>query len=63
MRRDRIMEDVWRAKDELARRFDYDLDKLCEHLRGPEESLPSLPKVRPHTTPVKRRKALASGRR
>lgn len=60
MRRDRIMEEVWRAKDELARRFDYDLDKLCEHLRGPEEPLPSLPGSRSRVASAKGHKALSS---
>ena len=30
---DPILEEVWRARDEHARRFQYDLKKICADLR------------------------------
>lgn len=33
MRSDPIIEEVWRNKDEYARRHDYDLSKICADLR------------------------------
>ena len=30
---DEIMTELWRAKDEIARRYNYDLDALAAHLR------------------------------
>ena len=32
-----IIEDVWKAKDELARQFEYDLDRLATALRQKEQ--------------------------
>ena len=40
MKHDRILEEVWKAKDELARRFNYDMHRMAEHFRSPEEPLP-----------------------
>lgn len=28
-----ILEELWKAKDEIARQCDYDLNKLCDRLR------------------------------
>lgn len=34
---DPILEEVWEARDEHARRFGYDLKKICADLRKIEE--------------------------
>jgi hypothetical protein len=34
---DEIMREVWRAKDELAKRFNYDLEALAAELRRREK--------------------------
>ena len=34
---DPILEDLWKARDEHARRFDYDLKKICADLKRFEE--------------------------
>jgi len=34
---DPILEEIWKARDEHARRFDYDLKKICADLRRIEE--------------------------
>ena len=34
---DEIMREVWRAKDELAKEFNYDLDALAAELRKREK--------------------------
>jgi hypothetical protein len=47
MKADRILEEVWKAKDELARRFDYDLHRMAEHFRSKEEGFPPKGKVVP----------------
>jgi hypothetical protein len=39
MKSDPILEEVWRAKDELAKRFDYDIHRLAEYLRGKDAEL------------------------
>lgn len=33
---DPILEEVWKARDEHARQFDYDLGKICADLRKTE---------------------------
>jgi hypothetical protein len=30
---DSILEEIWRARDEHCRRFDYDLKKICADLK------------------------------
>jgi hypothetical protein len=35
--RDPILEEVWQARDEHARRFNYDLKKICADLRRIEK--------------------------
>ena len=35
--RDPILEEVWKARDEHARRFNYDLKRICEDLRKIEK--------------------------
>jgi hypothetical protein len=35
---DPILEEVWKARDEHARRFNYDLKKICEDLRRIEKA-------------------------
>ncbi len=35
--KDEIIEDVWKAKDALARQFEYDLDRLAIALRQREQ--------------------------
>ena len=37
MMKDEIIEEVWKAKDELARQFEYDLDRLATALRQREQ--------------------------
>jgi hypothetical protein len=34
---DLILEEVWKARDEHARRFNYDLKKICADLRRIEK--------------------------
>jgi hypothetical protein len=34
---DPILEEVWKARDEHARRFDYDIRKICADLRSIEK--------------------------
>jgi len=34
---DPILEEVWKASDEHARRFDYDVKKICADLKRIEE--------------------------
>ena len=34
---DPILEEVWKARDEHARRFNYDLKKICADLRRIEK--------------------------
>jgi hypothetical protein len=34
---DPILEEIWKARDEHARRFDYDLKKICADLRRIEK--------------------------
>jgi len=48
MKPDPILEEVWRAKDELAKRFGYDIHRLAEYLRSKETSVLKSP-------PAKRR--------
>jgi len=35
--RDPILEEIWKARDEHARRFDYDIKRICEDLRRIEK--------------------------
>lgn len=35
--RDPILEEIWKARDEHVRRFDYDLKKICADLRRTEK--------------------------
>ena len=35
--KDEIIEEVWKAKDELAQQFEYDLDRLATALRQKEQ--------------------------
>jgi hypothetical protein len=35
---DPILEELWRARDQHARRFQYDLKKICADLRRIEEA-------------------------
>ena len=35
--KDEIIEEVWRAKNELAQEFEYDLDRLAAALRKKEQ--------------------------
>jgi hypothetical protein len=37
MKSDRILDEVWKAKDALGKRFGYDVHRLAEHFRRPEE--------------------------
>ncbi len=39
MKFDPILEEVWEAKDELARRFDYDMHRMAEHFRSVEKGM------------------------
>ena len=44
MKSDRILEEVWKAKDSLGKRFGYDIHRLAEHFRRPEEPSPEFRK-------------------
>lgn len=47
MKTDSILEEVWRAKDELAREAGYDIHRYCEQLRAWAEAHPHTgPRVR-----------------
>ena len=35
--RDPILEEIWKARNEHARRFDYDIKRICEDLRRIEK--------------------------
>ncbi|MBN1461449.1 MAG: hypothetical protein JXA57_18125 [Armatimonadetes bacterium] len=35
--RDSILEEIWKARDEHARRFDYDIKRICDDLRRVEK--------------------------
>lgn len=35
---DEIIQEVWRAKDELAKQFNYDIDALAAELRRRQEN-------------------------
>ena len=35
---DEVIREVWRTKDTLAARFDYDIRRLVEHLRAEEKA-------------------------
>ena len=35
---DEIIQEVWRAKDELAKQFNYDMDALAAELRRRQEN-------------------------
>jgi hypothetical protein len=35
---DEIIQEVWRVKDELAKRFNYDIDALATELRRRQEN-------------------------
>ncbi len=35
--RDPILEEIWKARDEHARRFDYDLKRICADLKRIEK--------------------------
>jgi len=37
MSNDPILEEIWRARDEHAQRFNYDLKKICADLRRKEK--------------------------
>ena len=41
MKSDPILEEVWRAKDALAKRFNYDIHRLAEYLRSKEPEVQS----------------------
>ena len=46
MKPDPIIEEVWRIKDELGRRYDYDIDRIFASLREAERragDAPTLP--------------------
>ena len=49
---DRILAEVWKAKDSLAKRFGYDVHRLAEHFRRPETDLAE--GVKHHETAGKR---------
>jgi hypothetical protein len=36
--RDPILEEIWRARDEHARRFNYDVKKICADLKRIEKA-------------------------
>jgi hypothetical protein len=60
MKHDRILAEVWKAKDSLAKRFGYDVHRLAEHFRRPETDLAEgvkHPKKPSRKTTVQRRKA------
>ncbi|MCX7013873.1 MAG: hypothetical protein NTW86_15200 [Candidatus Sumerlaeota bacterium] len=38
--KDEIIEELWRAKDDLAREANYDIHALCRELRKKEASSP-----------------------
>jgi hypothetical protein len=35
--RDPILEEIWKARDQHARRFNYDLKRICDDLRRIEK--------------------------
>ncbi len=43
---DRILAEVWKAKDTLSKRFGYDIHRLAEHFRRPEVDLSKVDKHR-----------------
>ena len=40
MKANRILEEVWRAKDQLAAEAGYDVDRFCDQLRAWSETHP-----------------------
>ena len=40
MKPDPILEELWRAKDDLAREADYDIDRIFAELRAAEPQYP-----------------------
>ena len=38
MKEDAIMTELWRRRDEHAKRFDYDIKRICEHLKSRQQS-------------------------
>lgn len=55
MKSDPILEEVWRAKDALAKRFNYDIHRLAEYLRNKETETRNAPRHKPRAR--KRRSA------
>ena len=49
MKSDPILEEVWKAKDGLARRFNY--DRMAEYFRSKEEDTPPQCKASPVQKP------------
>ena len=56
---DPILREVHRIKDKLARQYDYDIAKMCEHFREEAKKHPERMVYPPSKTaaPVKRRTA------
>jgi len=56
MSRDTIVEEVRKAREEYARKFNYDLDAICADLQRREKEsgrpVVSLPKRQPVSTPL-----------
>ena len=50
---DPVLEEVWKARDEHARRFGYDLKKICADLRRIEKESGKLIAVGRYTFPKK----------
>jgi hypothetical protein len=55
MKPDPILEEVWKAKDELARRFNYDMHRMAEHFRSKEEDAAPKRKSTPVRKPQRRK--------
>lgn len=59
MWKDPIVEEVRKARDEYARRFNYDLDAICRDLREKQKTggikVVSLPAKRPKSPPAAQR--------
>lgn len=52
MSRDSIVDEVRKARDEYARKFNYDLHAICEDLRRKEKESGAVVVTRPKRTPI-----------
>jgi len=60
MHSDPILREVHRMKDQFARQFDYDVEKIFEHLREEAKKHPErMARLVPKSAPLPKRRAVS----